>query len=141
ARNCKCNLRCIKCNGTHPTYACGIKTNIQEPVCINCKESGHLASWLGCKAFPTIKNSYQQRKSYTQVARNSSNSNLLVKATEKPTTNPEIPEISDDLPSLLSELTNFLKEYPEKLKAAKLLKTAKTKEENKITFFNSVIGN
>ncbi|GBN04744.1 hypothetical protein AVEN_253290-1 [Araneus ventricosus] len=42
ARNCKCKPRCIKCNGSHETRMCSIKTKIENPVCINCKENGHL---------------------------------------------------------------------------------------------------
>ncbi|GBO46844.1 hypothetical protein AVEN_140267-1 [Araneus ventricosus] len=56
ARNCKCKPRCIKCNGTHETRMCSIKTKIENPVCINCKENGHLASWKGCPKYPVIKN-------------------------------------------------------------------------------------
>ncbi|GBM40144.1 hypothetical protein AVEN_170748-1, partial [Araneus ventricosus] len=56
ARNCKCKPRCIKCNGSHETRMCNIKTKIENPVCINCKENGHLASWKGCPKYPVIKN-------------------------------------------------------------------------------------
>ncbi|GBM98354.1 hypothetical protein AVEN_46652-1 [Araneus ventricosus] len=56
ARNCKCKPRCIKCNGSHETRMCNITTKIENPVCINCKEIGHLASWKGCPKYPVIKN-------------------------------------------------------------------------------------
>ncbi|GBN42618.1 hypothetical protein AVEN_91880-1 [Araneus ventricosus] len=56
ARNCKCKPRCIKCNGTHETRMCSIKTKIENPYCINCKENGHLASWKGCSKYPVIRN-------------------------------------------------------------------------------------
>ncbi|GBN82378.1 hypothetical protein AVEN_152778-1 [Araneus ventricosus] len=44
ARNCRCNPRCIKCNGSHETRSCSIKTKIDNPTCINCNEKGHIAS-------------------------------------------------------------------------------------------------
>ncbi|GBM62564.1 hypothetical protein AVEN_189494-1, partial [Araneus ventricosus] len=55
ARNCKCKPRCIKCNGTHETRSCSIKSKIDNPICINCNENGHLASWKGCPKYPVIK--------------------------------------------------------------------------------------
>ncbi|GBO06913.1 hypothetical protein AVEN_116727-1 [Araneus ventricosus] len=68
ARNCKCKPRCIKCNGTHETRMCSIKTKIENPVCINCNEIGHLASWKGCPKYPVIRNNspptYAQKVKY-----------------------------------------------------------------------------
>ncbi|GBO08367.1 hypothetical protein AVEN_139968-1 [Araneus ventricosus] len=55
ARNCKRKQRCIKCNVSHETRNCDIKTIIENPSCINCNEKGHLASWRGCPKFPVIK--------------------------------------------------------------------------------------
>ncbi|GBN78186.1 Nucleic-acid-binding protein from transposon X-element [Araneus ventricosus] len=55
SRNCKRKPRCIKCNGSHETRNCNIKTIIENPSCINCNEKGHLASWRGCPKFPVIK--------------------------------------------------------------------------------------
>ncbi|GBO18106.1 hypothetical protein AVEN_272451-1 [Araneus ventricosus] len=54
ARNCRCNSRCIKCNGPHETRSCSIKTKIHNPTCINCNEKGHIASWRGCPKIPII---------------------------------------------------------------------------------------
>ncbi|GFQ83460.1 uncharacterized protein TNCT_238281 [Trichonephila clavata] len=32
-----------------------IKERLENPVCINCNETGHVANWRSCKAFPKIK--------------------------------------------------------------------------------------
>ncbi|GBN97492.1 Nucleic-acid-binding protein from transposon X-element [Araneus ventricosus] len=66
ARNCMCKARCIKCAKNHVTKDCPIKTKIDSPKCINCQETGHLASWRGCPKFPKIalpknKPSYAQK--------------------------------------------------------------------------------
>ncbi|GBM13286.1 hypothetical protein AVEN_226274-1 [Araneus ventricosus] len=55
ARNCRCKPRCIKCNGSHETRLCQIKTKIDNPTFINFNETGHLASWRGCPKYPIIK--------------------------------------------------------------------------------------
>ncbi|GBM87979.1 Nucleic-acid-binding protein from transposon X-element [Araneus ventricosus] len=55
ARNCPQKPRCIKCNGEHPTRECRITEKIENPVCINCGEKGHLAAWRGCKALPVLR--------------------------------------------------------------------------------------
>ncbi|GBL99123.1 hypothetical protein AVEN_64118-1 [Araneus ventricosus] len=49
----------------HPTRECRIIEKIENPVCINCGEKGHLAAWRGCKALPVIpqnlaKNSWKK---------------------------------------------------------------------------------
>ncbi|GBN64465.1 hypothetical protein AVEN_105737-1 [Araneus ventricosus] len=56
ARNCQMKARCLKCEENHETRNCAITTKIVNPKCINCKESGHLASWQSCPMFPKIKN-------------------------------------------------------------------------------------
>ncbi|GBM39875.1 hypothetical protein AVEN_254734-1 [Araneus ventricosus] len=55
AKNCKCKPRCIKCGEPHETRLCPIREKIENPTCINCKESGHVASWRGCPKYPVIK--------------------------------------------------------------------------------------
>lgn len=67
-------LRCIKCEGQYATRDCHIKQKIQELICINCKEKGHLAAWRGCKAFPTI-NRYKDKR----------NAQVTLKSPEPPT--------------------------------------------------------
>ncbi|GBO00318.1 Nucleic-acid-binding protein from transposon X-element [Araneus ventricosus] len=54
ARNCMRKAKCIKCAKNHETKDCPTKTKIDTPKCINCQETGHLASWRGCPKFPII---------------------------------------------------------------------------------------
>ncbi|GFT71480.1 hypothetical protein TNCV_2478731 [Trichonephila clavipes] len=50
---------------TIKTGDCPIKEKIGNPVCINCKETGHLANWNRCVKFPKIqpkKGEFSQNK-------------------------------------------------------------------------------
>ncbi|GBM38591.1 hypothetical protein AVEN_54345-1 [Araneus ventricosus] len=74
AAACQLSPRCLKCGGPHSHVQCTEKfeTNqegkIKNPVCINCGESGHLASWRGCRMFPkTAVNNYRQIKTARRV--------------------------------------------------------------------------
>ncbi|GFX35261.1 nucleic-acid-binding protein from transposon X-element [Trichonephila clavipes] len=53
--NCFIKTRCLKCGEPHKTGDCPIKEKIENPVCINCKETGHLANSHRCVKFPKIK--------------------------------------------------------------------------------------
>ncbi|GFV59468.1 hypothetical protein TNCV_4921591 [Trichonephila clavipes] len=45
--------RCLKCGENHRTGMCVIKEKKNvDPLCINCKEKGHLASSIKCPLFP-----------------------------------------------------------------------------------------
>ncbi|GBM27854.1 hypothetical protein AVEN_209480-1 [Araneus ventricosus] len=58
AAACQLDPRCLKCGGPHSHVQCTerFETNTEgkiiNPKCINCNETGHLASWRGCKKFP-----------------------------------------------------------------------------------------
>ncbi|GBM17059.1 hypothetical protein AVEN_133325-1 [Araneus ventricosus] len=109
ARNCKCKPRCIKCNGAHETRMCSIKTKIENPVCINCKESGHLASWKVCPKYPVIKNSTPP--TYAQKLKSN-----LPKANNPPT-----PNISKPSPQIE---TKTLEEFERNMNALKIINDA-----------------
>ncbi|GBM39189.1 hypothetical protein AVEN_136404-1, partial [Araneus ventricosus] len=128
ARNCKCKPRCIKCNGTHETRMCSIKTKIENPVCINCKGNGHLASWKGCPKYPVIRNNtpptYAQKlKSNLQKPNNS-----LTPPINKPT-----PQIDTDSFDKFEKNMNALKiindafnKFPNLIEISEKIKIAKT---------------
>ncbi|GFW97350.1 uncharacterized protein TNCV_3091881 [Trichonephila clavipes] len=50
--NCNMKTRCLKCGENHRTGMCVIKEKIVDPLCINCKAKGHLASSIKCPLFP-----------------------------------------------------------------------------------------
>ncbi|GBO13820.1 hypothetical protein AVEN_210902-1 [Araneus ventricosus] len=122
ARNCRCKPRCIKCNGTHETRMCSIKTKIENPVCINCKENGHLASWKGCPKYPVIKNNTPP--TYAQKLK----SNLPKPDNTKPT-----PQIETDTYDKFVKNMNALKiindafnKFPNLIEISERIKLAKT---------------
>ncbi|GFY08293.1 PRE_C2HC domain-containing protein [Trichonephila clavipes] len=52
SKNCFMHTRCLKCGESHRTNECPIKDKIQNPVCINCNKTGHMANWSQCEEFP-----------------------------------------------------------------------------------------
>ncbi|GFU03090.1 nucleic-acid-binding protein from transposon X-element [Trichonephila clavipes] len=55
SQNCFIKTRCLKCGEPHKTGDCPIKEKIENPVCINCKETGHLANSHRCVKYPKIQ--------------------------------------------------------------------------------------
>ncbi|GFV29296.1 hypothetical protein TNCV_1018091 [Trichonephila clavipes] len=45
-------IRCLKCGESHRTNECPIKDKIQNPLCINCNKTGHMANWSQCENSP-----------------------------------------------------------------------------------------
>ncbi|GFX42548.1 hypothetical protein TNCV_260841 [Trichonephila clavipes] len=62
------HTRCLKCGESHRTNDCPIKEKIQNPVCINCNKTGHMANWSQCEGIPQEK----PRKGETTRNRNTS---------------------------------------------------------------------
>ncbi|GBL86998.1 hypothetical protein AVEN_92795-1 [Araneus ventricosus] len=128
ARNCKCKPRCIKCNGTHETRSCSIKSKIDNPVCINCNESGHLASWKGCPKYPVIKNNTPP--TYAQKLKSN-----LPKTNNSPTTNINnpSPQIDTDSYEKFEKNMNAIRiineafnRFPNLIEISEKIKIAKT---------------
>ncbi|GFV10372.1 hypothetical protein TNCV_3192931 [Trichonephila clavipes] len=44
--------RCLKCGESHRTNECPIKDKIQNPLCIDCNKTGHMANWSQCENSP-----------------------------------------------------------------------------------------
>ncbi|GFT46880.1 probable RNA-directed DNA polymerase from transposon X-element [Trichonephila clavipes] len=55
SQNCNMKTRCLKCGANHRTGACEIKERIENPLCINCNNRGHVASSTECPQFPKPK--------------------------------------------------------------------------------------
>ncbi|GFT31344.1 putative RNA-directed DNA polymerase from transposon X-element [Trichonephila clavipes] len=55
SKNCHIKTRCLKCGEPHKTGDCPIKELIENPVCINCNKTGHLANSHRCEKFPKIQ--------------------------------------------------------------------------------------
>ncbi|GFX16691.1 putative RNA-directed DNA polymerase from transposon X-element [Trichonephila clavipes] len=68
SKNCHIKTRCLKCGEPHRTGDCPIRNLIENPVCINCKETGHLANSHRCAKFPKI----QPKKGAPSLNRNKS---------------------------------------------------------------------
>ncbi|GBN21097.1 hypothetical protein AVEN_152748-1, partial [Araneus ventricosus] len=61
AGECESKARCLKCAEPHETNKCSITERIPNPKCINCGETGHVASFRGCRAFPKPPFTQQNR--------------------------------------------------------------------------------
>lgn len=67
ARNCNRKLNCVKCDKTHEPGNCARKEGDgSQPSCVNCRKSGHPASWRGC---PFYKDYVNNRKARMKEAR------------------------------------------------------------------------
>ncbi|GBM76046.1 Nucleic-acid-binding protein from transposon X-element [Araneus ventricosus] len=143
ARNCHQKPRCIKCNGEHPTRECKITEKIENPVCINCGEKGHLAAWRGCKALPVLRKPSIRipGKSFAEAASQGLRKDPPSATHGKTGTSQEpLPEISDIKETLLAlkELKEFLQEFPTLLEAAKKCKAARSREEKLLIVLNAL---
>ncbi|GBL68719.1 putative RNA-directed DNA polymerase from transposon X-element [Araneus ventricosus] len=67
--NCGFQTRCLKCGENHRTNQCPITTPQENPKCINCGATGHIASWRGCPLFPKIKPTKGQGVNYPKAQR------------------------------------------------------------------------
>ncbi|GBN16330.1 hypothetical protein AVEN_105389-1 [Araneus ventricosus] len=107
---------------------CSIKTKIENPVCINCKENGHLASWKGCPKYPVIRNNTSP--TYAQKLK----SNLQKpNSTPTPPVNKPIPQIDADIFDKFEKNMNALKiindafnKFPNLIEISEKIKMAKT---------------
>ncbi|GBM41565.1 hypothetical protein AVEN_215732-1 [Araneus ventricosus] len=129
ARNCMCQARCIKCSKNHETRNCDIKTRIESPKCIDCLETGHLASWRGCPKFRNITRN-NNRQTYAQKVKHTPNSDPLSPHRKhieiKEPTSQDMNEVSDLL-NAIKIIKDTLKEFPNILEISKQLKHCKDK--------------
>ncbi|GFY10374.1 nucleic-acid-binding protein from transposon X-element [Trichonephila clavipes] len=136
SKNCFMHTRCLKCGESHRTNECPIKEKIENPVCINCNKTGHMANWSQCEEFPkrklrkgeTIRNrntSTETNKTSKKVTPNLSFAAALSGASNKNNT-PGTSAATEETPSIneksnekdfgfkdaINELRRFFLDYP-----------------------------
>ncbi|GFX83722.1 hypothetical protein TNCV_349861 [Trichonephila clavipes] len=154
--------RCLKCGESHRTNECPIKDKIQNPVCINCNKTGHMANWSQCEEFPkrkprkgeTIRNrntSTESNKTSKKVTPNLSFAAALSGAAKQKST-PETPAATEETPSInensndkdfgfkdaIRELRRFFLDYPFLLEMGRQFSYAKDEERLDIFYQNLV---
>ncbi|GBN51190.1 hypothetical protein AVEN_8507-1, partial [Araneus ventricosus] len=79
ANECHSTPRCLKCAQPHETNTCNIKEKVENPQCINCGQTGHVASYRGCPKFPKPNTPQQNRANYfnSQPRTFNRNSNIV----------------------------------------------------------------
>ncbi|GFX42211.1 nucleic-acid-binding protein from transposon X-element [Trichonephila clavipes] len=162
SKNCFMHTRCLKCGESHRTNECPIKDKIQNPVCINCNKTGHMANWSQCEEFPKKK----PRKGETMRNRNTpTESNKTSKkvtptlsfaaalsGTAKQKSTPGTPAATEETPSInennndndfgfkdaIRELRRFFLDYPFLLEMGRQFSYAKDEERLDIFYQNLV---
>ncbi|GBM94525.1 hypothetical protein AVEN_193009-1 [Araneus ventricosus] len=66
---CGFQTNCLKCGEDHRTNQCPMTTLQENPKCINCGATGHIASWRDCPLFPKIKPTKGQGVNYPKAQR------------------------------------------------------------------------
>ncbi|GBM63224.1 hypothetical protein AVEN_188259-1 [Araneus ventricosus] len=131
ARNCQFKDRCIKCEGNHETRDCTIKTKIDNPKCINCKENGHLASWRGCPMFPKLTFNIS-KPTYAQKLKNNipktPNPNINQTTSANAILNNDIHELRE-LVTALKIIKEAFNEFPNIIEISKKLAKSNNKQE------------
>ncbi|GFT65799.1 uncharacterized protein TNCV_729341 [Trichonephila clavipes] len=158
SKNCFMRTRYLKCGESHRTNECPIKEKIENPVCINCNKTGHMANWSQCEEFPkrklrkgeTIRNrntSTETNKTSKKVTPNLSFAAALSGASNKNNT-PGTSAAAEETPSIneknnekdfgfkdaINELRRFFLDYPFLLEMGRQFRYAK--DEERIDIFN-----
>ncbi|GFV61431.1 nucleic-acid-binding protein from transposon X-element [Trichonephila clavipes] len=160
SKNCFMRTRCLKCGESHRTSECPIKEKIENPVCINCNKTGHMANWSQCEEFPkrklkkgeTIRNrntSTESNKTSKKVTPNLSFATALSGASNKNST-PGTSAAPEETPSTnendfgfkdaINELRRFFLDYPFLLEMGRQFRYAKDEERIDI-FYQNLIKN
>ncbi|GFY34143.1 probable RNA-directed DNA polymerase from transposon X-element [Trichonephila clavipes] len=88
SQNCNMKTRCLKCGANHRTGACEIKERIENPLCINCNNRGHMASSTECPQFPKPKKG-KSKSPVENLKRNINNNPVKTGKTYAQILNPE----------------------------------------------------
>ncbi|GFV75003.1 uncharacterized protein TNCV_4086711 [Trichonephila clavipes] len=88
SQNCNMKTRCLKCGANHRTGACEIKEKIENPLCINCNNRGHMASSTECPQFPKPKKG-KSKSPVENLKRNINNNPVKTGITYAQILNPE----------------------------------------------------
>ncbi|GFT18852.1 uncharacterized protein TNCV_1671901 [Trichonephila clavipes] len=113
SKNCFMRTRCLKCGESYRTNECPIKERIENPVCINCNKTGHMANWSQCEEFPKRK----LRKGETVRNRNTSTETNKTSKHRSPQTSPsQLPSRALQIKTVLPELRLPPKKPPQQRK-------------------------
>ncbi|GFU80987.1 nucleic-acid-binding protein from transposon X-element [Trichonephila clavipes] len=164
SKNCFMRTRCLKCGETHRTNECSIKEKIENPVCINCNKTGHMANWSQCEEFPKRKlrkgEKIRNRNTSTEInktskkvtpnlsfaaalsgASNKNNTPGTSAATEEtPSINEKSNEKDFGFKDAINELRRFFLYYPFLLEMGRQFSYAKDEERIDI-FYQNLIKN
>ncbi|GFX03675.1 hypothetical protein TNCV_2112471 [Trichonephila clavipes] len=154
--------RCLKCGESHRTNECPIKDKIQNPLCINCNKTGHMANWSQCEEFPKRKprkgETISNRNTYTESNKTSKKvtPNLSFAAALSGASNinstPGTSAATEETPSIngksnekdfgfkdaIHELRRFFLDYPFLLEMGRQFSYAKDEERLDIFYQNLV---
>ncbi|GFW39499.1 uncharacterized protein TNCV_3908081 [Trichonephila clavipes] len=105
SKNCFMRTRCLKRGESHRTNDCPIKDKIQNPVCINCNKTGHMANWSQCEEFPKRKpqkgETIRNRNTSTESNKTSKKvTPTLSFAAAKQKSTPGTPAATEETPSI-----------------------------------------
>ncbi|GFY23026.1 nucleic-acid-binding protein from transposon X-element [Trichonephila clavipes] len=162
SKNCFMHTRCLKCGESHRTNECPIKDKIQNPVCINCNKTGHMANWSQCEEFPKRKprKGETTRNSNTSTESNKTSKKVTpalsfaaaLSGTAKQKSTPGTPAATEETPSInennndndfgfkdaIRELRRFFLDYPFLLEMGRQFSYAKDEERLDIFYQNLV---
>ncbi|GFV54434.1 nucleic-acid-binding protein from transposon X-element [Trichonephila clavipes] len=156
SKNCKMTPRCLKCEGNHKTHECPKTERLQTLKCINCNETGHLASSRQCPRFPKLKlkkpeeakaieptRPVTKELSYAKVCSNKTEQQMAPRGetpeTQKQTPHETTPE-NNPTPNFLNfatyikELQNLTSKFPEIFQA--LEDMSKTSNDSRVEQFD-----
>ncbi|GFT49236.1 nucleic-acid-binding protein from transposon X-element [Trichonephila clavipes] len=152
SKNCFMRTRCLKCGESHRTNECPIKEKIENPVCINCNKTRHMANWSQCEEFPkrkpkkgeTIRNRNTSTTtskpskpvtpnlSFAAALSGASNKNSTPGTSATPEETPSTDEKNIDndfgFKDAINELRRFFLDYPYLLEMGRQFRYAKDEE-------------
>ncbi|GFW66349.1 nucleic-acid-binding protein from transposon X-element [Trichonephila clavipes] len=164
SKNCFMCTRCLKCGESHRTNECPIKEKIENPVCINCNKTGHMAIWSQCEEYPkrklkkgeTIRNRNTStitskpskpvtpNLSFAAALSGASNKNSTPGTSATPEETPSTDEKSNGndfgFKDVINELRRFFPDYPYLLEMGRQFRYAKDEERIDI-FYQNLIKN
>ncbi|GFU60828.1 hypothetical protein TNCV_2443871 [Trichonephila clavipes] len=127
--------RCLKCGESHRTNECPIKDKIQNPVCINCNKTGHMANWSQCEEFPKRK---PRKAALSGAAKQKSTPGTPAATEETPSINENSNDKDFGFKDAIRELRRFFLDYPFLLEMGRQFSYAKDEERLDIFYQNLV---
>ncbi|GFW01483.1 nucleic-acid-binding protein from transposon X-element [Trichonephila clavipes] len=124
SKNCFMRTRCLKCGESHRTNDCPIKDKIQNPVCINCNKTGHMANW--------------SQSALSGAAKQNPTPGTTAATEETPSNNDNSNDKDFGFKDAIRELRRFFLDYPFLLEMGRQFSYAKDEERLDIFYQNLV---